>query len=254
MSEKKQTADPKLPKGIPPELIPLYDWWVKEGRSFVTMLAVAAVAVGGYYAARNWLRGRDAAANAALVNAYTADELEAAVSSYGSTKPGVALKLRLAKTYYDGERYQDALDVYEQLLAKMDKDCAFRDVAEIGRAYALEGLGKGKEAGEAFAAYVADETKKESYLLLTAKLGAARCKALNGDKDGAAKDLDALKETVKDDVAAKMRVERLAEAVKRYDSARAQRSLFDAADDAAKQIDSEKKDAPAAKPAAPAKK
>ena len=259
MSEenKTQTPDENLPAFVKaaPELLPVWDWWVKEGKSTLLMLAVAALVAAAFYGGRNWLRGRDAAANGALVNAYNTDELESAVSSYGSTKVGPALRLRLAKSYYDAERYQDALDVYEAVAAKSASNAAFADIAVVGRAYALEGLSKFKEAQEAFDAYAKANTN--SYLLLTAQLGAARCKALQGDKDGAAKDFDAIKAAAKDEFA-KTRVERVADAVKRHDPKRAARSLFDAANAAATAVAAEKKPAapaapaPAAAPAAPA--
>lgn len=240
MSEEKKTSNENLPAFVKaaPELLPVWDWWVKEGKSTLAMLLVAAIAVAGFYAGRNWLRGRDAGANQALVNAYAVDELEAAVADYGSTKAGPALRLRLAKAYYDAARYDDALAVYDALVAKAGDNAAFADIAVVGRAYALEGQEKFKEAGAAFAAFAQANTN--SYLLLAAQLGAARCKALQGDKDGAAKDFDALKEQAKDDLA-KTRIERMADAVKRHDPARAARSLFDAANAAATAIDAEKK-------------
>lgn len=240
MSEEKKTSNENLPAFVKaaPELLPVWDWWVKEGKSTVAMLLVAALVVGGFYAGRNWLRGRDAGANQALVNAYAVDELETAVADYGSTKVGPALRLRLAKAYYDAARYEDALAVYDALVAKAGDNAAFADIAVVGRAYALEGQEKFKEAGAAFAAFAQANTN--SYLLLAAQLGAARCKALQGDKDGAAKDFDALKEQAKDEFA-KTRIERMADAVKRHDPARAAaRSLFDAANAAATAIDAEK--------------
>ena len=240
MSEEKKTSNENLPAFVKaaPELLPVWDWWVKEGKSTVAMLLVAALVVAGFYAGRNWLRGRDAGANQALVNAYAVDELETAVADYGSTKVGPALRLRLAKAYYDAARYEDALAVYDALVAKAGDNAAFADIAVVGRAYALEGQEKFKEAGAAFAAFAQANTN--SYLLLAAQLGAARCKALQGDKDGAAKDFDALKEQAKDEFA-KARIERMADAVKRHDPARAAaRSLFDAANAAATAIDAEK--------------
>ncbi len=262
MSEEKNNETPEqLPSFVKkaPELLPLWDWWVKEGKSTVTMLLIAGVVVAAFYGVRGYLRSRDAAANAALVNAYSADDLEAAVSSYGSTKVGPALKLRLAKAYYDAERYQDALDTYEGLVAKADKIPAIADIAEIGRAYALEGLSKYKEAGEAYAAFANDAAKTNSYLALTAKLGSARCTALAGDKEGAVKALEAIKATLKDDKIAEARIDRLTDAIKRYEPGRSPRSLFDAANAAEASISAEKKPAtpapvakPAEKPATPA--
>ena len=253
MSEEKnkeQTSE-QLPAFVKkaPELLPIWDWWVKEGKSTLTMLVIAGAVVGAFYGIRGYLRSRDASANAALANSYTADDLEAAVSSYGSSKVGPALKLRLAKAYYDAERYQDALETYDALVAKADKIPAFADVAYIGRAYSLEGLKKYQEAREAYGAFAKDASKTNSYLALSAKLGDARCQALAGDKDGAVKALDAIKETVKGDKMAEMRVERLTDAIKRYEPGRTPRSLFDAADAAEKALESEKKaKAPEAKP------
>ena len=242
-----QTPDENLPAFVKaaPELLPVWDWWVKEGKSTLMMLAVAALVVAGFYGGRNWLRARDAAANAALVNAFTTEELETAVSKFGSTKVGPTLRLRLAKSYYDAARYQDALDVYDAVNAKASSNAAFADIAVVGRAYALEGLSKFKEAQEAFAAYAQANTN--SYLLLTAQLGAARCKALQGDKDGAAKDFDALKAAAKDDQA-KDRIARMADAVKRHDPSRAARSLFDAANAAADAVKADKAKPAATKP------
>lgn len=252
MSEKNTNTEPEVPALVKkaPELLPLWDWWVKEGRSTLMMVVIAGLAVAAFYAGRNWLRARDAAANAALVNAYTTEELETAVSNYGSTKVGFALRVRLAKSYYDAERYQDALDTYDVLVGKAGKNAAFADVAVVGRAYALEGLKKYKEAGKAFADYAGVPGNTNSYLILTARLGAARCKALDGDKDGALKDFEALKAGTSDEMA-KMRIDRMMDAVKRYDPKRAARSLFDAANAAAEAVAAEKKET--VKPAETAK-
>lgn len=258
MSEQKKTAKTEAP--VPafvkaaPELLPVWDWWVKEGRSTLVTLAVVALAVGGFYAGRNWLQTRNAHANQALVNAFTTDELEAAVADYGSTKVGDSLRLRLAKSYFDAERYQDALDLYDSLVAKTAKDDPFAAVPRIGRAYALEGLAKYAEAQKAFADFAADGANKDSYLLLTAQLGASRCKALAGDKAGAVKELDALKAASTND-AATARIDRMIDSVKRYDPTRvAARAFLPAAtaatiEAAAQKAAEAKKDAEVKKPA-----
>lgn len=254
MSEKNTNTEPEVPALVKkaPELLPLWDWWVKEGRSTLTMLAIALLAVVAFYGGRNWLRRRDAAANAALVadamNRQGAEarveNLESAVSSYGSTKIGAKLRILLAKAYYDRERYQDALDTYDEIVKKSSTNPEFADIAVVGRAYALEGLSKYAEAGDAFTAFANDAANTNSYLRLTAQLGAARCKALAGDKDAAVKELETLKEGTTDDVE-KLRVENMIDAIKRHDPTRAARSLFDKANDAAELIASEKDKAPA---------
>jgi len=273
MSEKNTNIEPELPAFVKkaPELIPLWDWWVKEGRSTVTMLAVAGLAVAAFYGIRGWLRGREASANAALVKMSAPSGMggtgmietqEEAVNSYGSTKVGDKMRIVLAKGYYDEERFEDALKVYDEIIKGGNKDRDIADIAIVGRAFALEGIAsseeikdkqsaKYKEAAEAFAAYVGDNANADSYLLLDAKLGAARCKALAGDKDGAAKDFEALEKDAKDE-ASKARIKRVADAVKSY-KPRARTSLFDAANAAAQTSAPAKPVAKApAKPATPA--
>ena len=249
MSEENKTVEPELPDFVKkvPELIPLWDWWVKEGKSTLVTLCVAALLVAGYYGWRNWQKHRYVGANQALAGAYSVEDLEAADSSYGSTSVGPAIKLRLAKSYYDAERYAEALEVYDGLAGKKLADGALDDLVVIGRAYCLEGLGKFAEARDAFSAYASDEGRKNSYLLLTAQLGAARTKALTGEKDAALKDLDALKASKKGDAVAETRIDRMIDVLKRYDPKRAVPSLFDAANAAEKAISKEMK--PAAKPA-----
>ena len=70
-----------------PELIPLIEWWEKDGKQTVVMLAVAAIAFGGWY---GWKHHREAvrtAASESLVSAYTTDEIEEAVSRFGGNSP-----------------------------------------------------------------------------------------------------------------------------------------------------------------------
>jgi len=256
--ENKIPEEENLPAIVKaaPELLPVWDWWKKEGKSTLLMLIAAAIVVVGVHGYRNYSKAKVANANQALVNAYNVEELETAVSNYGSTKLGSAIRLRLAKAYFDAERYQDALNVYDALAGKSGNE-AFADIAVLGRAHALEGLSKFKEAQTIFADFAKASTN--SYLVLDAKLSAARCQALQGDKDGAVKALDALKESEKDEMA-KSRIERMTDAIKRHDPKRAARSLLDAANAAAKDLAAAKKPAapapapaaPAAKPAAPA--
>jgi len=271
MSEEKKTpeiVDENLPAFVKaaPELLPVWDWWVKEGKSTVIMLAVAGLAVGGFYLGRNWIRSREAAATAALVkacpspdmmspdalvNAESIADLEKVVSDYGSSKVGPLLRLRLAKGYYETARYEESLGLYDKLAGEKDKIPAFADVVTVGRAFALEGCKKYKDAQEAFSSYAAANTN--SYLRLSSQLGAARCKALLGDNSGALKDLGALKADQKND-AVKTRVEKMMAVVQNYDPSRPadSGSLFDAANAAAQLLEAEKKPAAPATAAAPA--
>ena len=196
-----------------PELIPLIEWWEKDGKQTVAMLAVAAVAFGGWYGWKHHRESVRTAASESLVSAYTADELEEAVSRFGGQAVGGALKIRLAKSYFDAGRYEEALAQYEGLLANPPD--GFADIPAVGKAQCLEALGKFAEAAAAFDAFA--EANPKSYLALTAQLGAARAFAQAGDKEKALARIDALKAANKDDEVAKARVEATEAVVKRYE-------------------------------------
>jgi len=185
---------------------------LQEIKGTLPWLLAAAIVVGGFYGWKNYAASRAAAASESLVNAFTVEEIEESVAKYGSSDAGGALRLRLAKKYFDGERFQEALDLYDEI-AKNPPE-GFADVPAVGRAQCLEALGKYAEAQAAFDAFA--EANPKSFLALTAKLGAARSIAEGGDRKAAIDRLAAIKDSVKDDTLAKMRVEATEDVVKRY--------------------------------------
>ena len=203
-----------------PELIPLIDWWEKDGKQLVIYLVVAAIAVGGWYGWKNHARSVKEAASNAVVNAYTTEEIEGAVAEFSGTASEGALKLRLAKNYFDAGRYEEALAQYEQLVGKAPD--GFADIPVVGKAQALEALGKYAEAQKQFDAFA--EANPTNYLTLSAQLGAARCLAAAGDKKGALARLEKLAKANAEDAVAKARVESIESLVKRYDPKAAKRA------------------------------
>ena len=221
---------------------------LQELKATIPWFLAAGIVVAGYYGVRKYVADRRVAASEAVSSAYTTDELEDAVSKFGSSKSGGILKLRLAKSYFDAGSYYNGL-------ADKAPD-GFADVPAVGKAQCLEGLGRFDEAVKAYDAFAAANEK--SCLALTAKLGSARCVAQAGDRAKALESLEALKVSVGDDEIAKSRVETTIELVKRYEK-RAERSLFDAANAAQKLIEGEvskvvdnKKEEPKAEEAKPA--
>ena len=195
-----------------PELLPLVEWWEKDGKSTVIWLLVAAIAVGGWYGWKNHRIAVKNAASEALVNAYTTEEIEDAVSKFSGSATAGALKLRLAKNYFDAGRYEEALAQYEALVGNAPD--GFADIPVVGKAQCLEALGKFAEAQKSFDAFA--EASPKNYLTLTAQLGAARSIAQAGDKKKALARIDALKAANKDDELAKARVEATETLIKRY--------------------------------------
>ena len=195
-----------------PELLPLVEWWEKDGKSTVIWLLVTAIAVGGWYGWKNHRAAVKAAASDALVNAYTTEEIEDAVAKFSGSATAGSLKLRLAKSYFDAGRYEEALAQYEALIGNAPD--GFADIPAVGKAQTLEALGKFAEAAAAFDAFA--EASPKNYLTLTAQLGAARCFAQSGDKAKALARIEALKAVNKGDGIEKARIEATETAIKRF--------------------------------------
>ena len=195
-----------------PELLPLVEWWEKDGKSTVIWLLVAAIAVGGWYGWKNHRAAVKAAASEALVNAYTTEEVEDAVAKFAGSATEGALKLRLAKNYFDAGRYEEALAQYEALEGNAPD--GFADIPVVGKAQCLEALKRFDEAAAAFDAFA--EASPKNYLTLTAQLGAARSYAQAGDKAKALARIDALKAANAADELSKVRIEAAETAIKRY--------------------------------------
>jgi tetratricopeptide (TPR) repeat protein len=230
---------------IPDELLPVVEWWEKDGKQTVSIVAAVGIAVLAWYGFKNWRESRRIAAGDAVVLSEDVSALEEAVSSYGSSDAGAALKLRLAKSYYDASNYQGALDLYTELIGKAP--AAFAEIPLLGKAESLEALERFADAVEAYDSFVSQYP--ESAFLLGAKIGAVRSLAQDGKKDEAQKRLAEIKESVKGDEAAVTRVEDAEDLVRRWRKI----SLFEKADAvSAAMKDLAAPDAPAAEAPAPA--
>lgn len=218
---------------------------LKEIKTTLPWLLVAAIGVGGYYGVKNHLAEKRAAAAETVAAAYTAEELEDAVVKFKSAKAEGVLKLRLAKAYYDAGRFQQALELYDGFDAVPG---GLEGVPAVGRAACLEALEKFDEAAKAYDDFVA--ANGTSFLKLTAQLGAARCISRAGRRPVALERLAELKKSVAGDPLAEARIDSTVDLVTRYEK-RAEVSLFDAADAAAQQL--EKMETPAVPAPAPAK-
>ena len=197
---------------INPEFLPLIEWWEKDGKQYVIGLLIAAVALGGWYGWKHYRTAAAEAASNAVASAFTTEELEDAVSRHSGSASAGVLRIRLAKSYFDAGRYEEALSAYEELAANAPD--GFADIPVVGRAQCLEALSRFDEALKAFDAFA--EANPTSYLALTAKLGAARCIAQSGDKAKALERIAALKKEAGGDEISKARIEAAEDAIKRF--------------------------------------
>jgi predicted negative regulator of RcsB-dependent stress response len=232
LSATDSAAAQLIPKNLPIELLPLYDWWKANGGQFLITVAAVAVLGGGAFAFQQYRANKIVSANEALVQANTLEELETLVQKYGSIPAGNVARLRLAKAYFDASNFEEALASYDACLRK-GAPKGFSEVAQLGRAQALEGLNRLDEALAAYEAF--DKASAGHFLLPQAKMGVARIYTLQGKKDEAKKLLENLKAEKTDSPAWEMAVANLEGVVNRYEPREA-RSLFEAADEAAKKI------------------
>lgn len=196
-----------------PELLPVVEWWEKDGKSTVVILLVAALCVAGFYGYRHYRAAERAAASEAVASAFSMEELEDAVAKYAGKPTEGVLKLRLARSYFDAEHFDTALETYEALAGKEPQ--GFEGVAAVGRAQCLEALKRYDEAMLAYDEFAQAVQNGDSPLRLTAQLGVARCVALKGDSKSALEKLAELKVSVGDDEIAKARIESAEDLVKR---------------------------------------
>ena len=162
---------------IPEELLPVVEWWEKNGKRAIVVAVVAALCGIAYLA---WTARKERAEMA------TAEATSAVLQDWNavvSNPNGADADFRMKK-------YDEALEIYDGLVKSGELPEAFRDVPAVGRAQALEALGKYDEALKAFDASVEEEP--DAYLTLNAQLGAARCLAQLGQKDAAVKRLEGL--------------------------------------------------------------
>jgi len=185
---------------------------LKEIKSTLPWLIAAAIAVGAYYGFKNYRANATAAASEAVVSGFTMEELEESVAKFGTAKSGAAIRIRLAKKYYDAGRYDEALAVYDEVAAAQPE--GFAEIPVVGKALCLEGQRKFAEARAALESFVAENPK--SPFALTARLGAVRCQAQAGDKAGALKTLAAMKDEFKEETPARARVLATEDCVTRF--------------------------------------
>lgn len=225
-----------MKKSTPVELIPLIEWWEKDGKSTVMWFAIALMMVGGYYSYTHLTASRKEGASAALLSATTAEELQEATEKYGTSAAGPALQMRLAAALYNKGDFAGAFAAYEKLEA--NPPAGFADVPVIGKAQCLEGLKKYEEALALYKNFA--ETKPKSFLALTARLGEARCLAAKGDKTAALASLDAVEKESAADAAVKGRVAETRDLIERPPKA-APVVKVDAVSEALKVVEPEKK-------------
>ena len=200
----------------PEELIPLADWWKKDGKKYLAMALVAGLAALGVYLWMSKERRLDAeaAVYACGVGDFQAQELEDAVQKYGDRDIAPVIKLRLAAKYAELEDFGKALEIYTALANEKSVPETLMFAPEYGVACCQECLYNWTEAKKAYDAIA--EGPASAYTF-EAKLGSARCHAFIDGVADKTERLEALKKECEKDAFAVMRIEKTIEAVKGWE-------------------------------------
>lgn len=176
---------------IPDELLPVIEWWEKDGKKHLAIAGVAGVAALACWGWMEHRKSRRAEAQAILATATDADTLEAAVKAHGGGECGDALRRKLASAYLARGDEGDA----EKALALYEGDDGS---ALCGRARCLEALERWPEAVAAYKAALAALDAK-SYLAPGARLGLARATSQAEGRQAAIAQLEEYKKSLPED-------------------------------------------------------
>ena len=201
----------------PEELIPVIDWWQKDGKKTIAVVACAglvALAIN-FFISRNKRLDVEASAYAYGNGNYSVQQLQDAVVTYAGCDVAGMIKLRLAKMYFADGEFEKALEVYTELVNEKSMPKAFALAPELGVARSNEALNKWADAKVAYDSIISSD-KANSLLLFDAKLGVARCVAFGGARDEAIKTLEALKSSSAGDQGVLDLIEQNIDAIKRW--------------------------------------
>lgn len=229
------------PTNLPEELLPVYDWYKKNGKDTLLYVIIALIAAIACTKGCDYIKNRNVTASAALINANDVESLENINGLYARTRVAPIISLRLAKAYYEAGNYAQAEEQYNAFLSKNSRH-PLAPQAKLGRASSLEAEQKFDEAKDAYAELAAD---KSAAIYPEAILGQARCLAALNDKAAANDLLDRLA-IDKKDTRWESQAETLRGVINRFSGFKST-SIYDQLSAASSDAD-----APAAETAAPA--
>ncbi len=159
----------------------------KHGKTITTILTIILISIIGYKLYNGYRAKKSAEMSDALMSAKTVQDLETIVKKYKTLPSAAAVKLELAKSYYDEANYDMALKTYNELKEKNAGQLP-GIAAELGIAYCLEARGQTKDALKQFETFI--KNNADSFLLPEAIMGKARCMDILAQTDEARQTLE----------------------------------------------------------------
>src|SRR3989339_1967466 len=136
----------------------------------VSVIVVLALVIGYIIYIR--MEEEKTKASAALSSAKTIEELKDAIAKYPSSSMSESAMLNLATLYFNGAKYQEALDTYQRI-ADTAEPGDVRNRAKLNIAYTLEAMNKKEEAAERFE-QTGRDSSSPSYIRNEANYSAGR--------------------------------------------------------------------------------
>lgn len=182
MAKNKELPTLKDISRVPEELVPVVQWWQDHGVKTLCYVVPILLVIGAGYLYHARHSDNTVGAASSLATAGNMEEILRVVTEADTSVSPLA-KLQLANNLYHSANYSEALGLYDALLVECD-DPALKDIAVVGRIYALSALNRDDEA--ATAAEQAAATIAEGHYLYADLLKAkATILCKQGDKEAA---------------------------------------------------------------------
>ncbi len=160
------------------ELTHFEEFAIKHGKNIFIISAGLVILVALFLLIQKYSENQEIKISWQIANTQKAGDLNNIINK-NPRHPAVPLaKLRLAKMLFDEKKYDDAMNIYKELVFSDQPEIAYR--AKINFAYLLESMGKNSEAAAKFAE-IGDQKTLPNDLLLEAKYNTARIYNSIGD-------------------------------------------------------------------------
>lgn len=143
-----------------------------HGSRVITGVCVGLIIVAGMNAFRTHKQNKLRESSQRLLAAQSSQELETLMSQYPDTPSAPLALLKLAKTHYNSENYDIALNKYAEFKETYPDHSMFLS-AELGSIHCMEAKGLYDKALEGFTAFMT--AHPDHFLVPQALLGTARC-------------------------------------------------------------------------------
>ena len=161
MSENKtKHIDEKIFKDSVDDLDRFEDFFQTNLKKIISSAILIVIIISIALIAWNIIKDAQFKADASLAAATTIDELKAAIAKFPNAKGTEIAQLKLATAYFNEKKYNDAMNVLENLSNKASNQ-SIKGRALLNSAYCLSAVNKSKEAANKLESIGTDDNLPE---------------------------------------------------------------------------------------------